>query len=125
MQNSPLTASMPQTLELQEFLHGRFMFWLLLTCITPDNQNQGFIGKKRNKEISAGNINRGFLFYKYSPQPNSVFGSVGNSFDMLEQYCDSQSQWRHCMLVPLKGVINVTTFQMESENGRVLLLSKQ
>lgn len=39
----PTTASMPQTLELQEFLRGRYMFWLLLTCTAPDDNNQGFI----------------------------------------------------------------------------------
>lgn len=39
------------------------------------------------------------------------FGSLGSSFDMLVQYSDSQSQWRLCMLVPLRGVINAKVFQ--------------
>lgn len=53
----PTTDSMPQTLELQEFLHGRYMFWLLLTCTAPDDNEPFFFFSYHftSGEISIGN----------------------------------------------------------------------
>ena len=45
-----------------------------------------------------------------------VSGSLGNSFDMLVQNSDSQSQWRHCMLVPLRGVAIGSVFQRNQKS---------
>lgn len=56
--------------------------------------------------------------------PLCVLGSLGNSLDMRVQYCDSQSQWRLCMLVPLKRGNKCKRFPMKSHISIVLLFVK-
>lgn len=75
----PITASMPQTLELQEFLCGRYMFWLLLTCTAPDDKNQEFI---IYKDIAACNRYPYFFLRNCRNDCLSVCGSVGKSLNL-------------------------------------------
>lgn len=47
----------------------------------------------------------------WAPLVFGLSGSFGISFDMLVQYSDSQNQWRHRMLVLLRGVVIATKFE--------------
>lgn len=75
------------------------MFRLLLTCTAPDDNNHHLQGEK-----SLPVTHKYMFILLHALSSLCLLNHLGNSFDMLVQYSDSQSQWRFCMLVPLRGV---------------------